>query len=430
MSNQKHLTLEDRRTIEHALCEESPKTAIAKVLGKDSSTIGKEIRNHRQFEPPKKFQSSPGIRSGIKDCQFINAGCPLSRKCVNGKCLEPCDSPAPLPCKRRDKKVLVCNGCSEIKTCFKYHYIYDPEIANNDYRETLVDSRLGINMSQKELDELASKVVPRLLKGVSIEVICMDDSSITVSSRTVYNLLNDGYFKPYGADRFSARRMVNRKPRHRKQKLKVRKDNSYLKGRTYADYGKYVQEHPEAIIWQMDTVYNDGSNGPFIQTFIHPHSLFMVGILHDSKTSQDMLDGLKRIHDQLGHERFSEVFQVILTDRGTEFARADEMEALGCRLFYCDPMRSSQKPEVENNHILLRYICPKQTDLRKAGLQTQEDLDLIFSHINSYSRKSRMGKTPLEFIEFLLNDNTLASQLGICRIPAPEVWLKPSLIKK
>lgn len=429
MPNQKHLTLQDRITIERALCEQSPKTAIAKVLGKDNSTIGKEIRNHRQYIPPRKFQSSPGVKSAIKDCSFINGSCPLNRKRSNGKCLEPCSSPDPLPCKRRDKKVLVCNGCPSIKACPMFHYIYDPEDANAVYRETLVDSRLGINMTQKELESLALKVVPRLQKGISIEVICMDDPTITVSSRTIYNLLNDGYFKPYGADRFSGRRMVNRKPR-KKQEFKVRRDLKYVKGRTYADYGRYVQEHPEAVIWQMDTVYNDGSNGPFIQTFIHPQSLFMIGILHDSRTSQDMLDGLKRIHDQLGHQRFCEVFQVILTDRGSEFTRAEEMETLGCRLFYCDPMQSSQKPEVENNHILLRYICPKKTDLRVAGLRSQEDLDLIFSHINSYSRKSRMGRTPVEFIEFLLRDEDLATQLGIRKIPRPEVCLKPCLIRK
>lgn len=40
---------------------------------------------------------------------------------------------------------------------------------------------------------------------------------------------------------------------------------------------------------------------------------------------------------------------------------ADGIEALGCRIFYCDPMASSQKAHVENNHLLfLRSALSRQ----------------------------------------------------------------------
>ena len=43
----KHLTLEERRVILTGIKNGSTKTAIAQTLGKDKSTIGKEIKLHR-----------------------------------------------------------------------------------------------------------------------------------------------------------------------------------------------------------------------------------------------------------------------------------------------------------------------------------------------------------------------------------------------
>ena len=60
-------------------------------------------------------------------------------------------------------------------------------------------------------------------------------------------------------------------------------------------------------------------------------------------------------------------------------------------VYYCDPMQSSQKPHVENNHNFIRDILPNERDLH--GL-TQNDINLMFSHINSYLRKVLNRKTP------------------------------------
>nr|WP_083806435.1 helix-turn-helix domain-containing protein [Clostridium sp. D5] len=42
-----HLTLQERRIILTGITNGSTKTAIAQTLGKDKSTIGKEIKLHR-----------------------------------------------------------------------------------------------------------------------------------------------------------------------------------------------------------------------------------------------------------------------------------------------------------------------------------------------------------------------------------------------
>ena len=50
MNNQKHLTLDSRISIESMLNERHSFKAIGRALGKDCTTISKEVKNHICFE--------------------------------------------------------------------------------------------------------------------------------------------------------------------------------------------------------------------------------------------------------------------------------------------------------------------------------------------------------------------------------------------
>ena len=83
-------------------------------------------------------------------------------------------------------------------------------------------------------------------------------------------------------------------------------------------------------------------------------------------------------------------FPLILTDNGGEFSNisAFENDLNGnqeTKLFFCDPYKSCQKPHVEKNHTILHDICPKGTSFNSF---TQQDVNLIFSHMNSIKRKN------------------------------------------
>ena len=201
------------------------------------------------------------------------------------------------------------------------------------------------------------------------------------------------------------------------------------------DYEAYREKNPDSFVTQMDTVYNDGSNGPFIQTFKFTCCGVMVAIYHDTKTAQDMLDGVDALEKILGRKIFRKYAQVLLTDRGPEFSAASLMEkpdgsARRTRVFYCDPMQSGQKGSLENNHIALRCICPKGTDLRAIGLTGQEPLNLALSHINSVPVKKLGGTSPLESACFFYPDlyKRLAS-FGIRQVEGDKIVLKPYLLK-
>lgn len=153
---------------------------------------------------------------------------------------------------------------------------------------------------------------------------------------------------------------------------KKREDRHYLKGRTYNDYKALRETDPQLNVVQMDTVYNDITNGPFLQTFKFIKYSLLFAILHDKKDAQSMLDGVVLLDTILGSDLFNSEVNILLTDRGSEFVYADAMETRPdgtrrTRVYYCDPLQSCQKGSLENNHIELRYICPKGTDLRQLG---------------------------------------------------------------
>ena len=88
-------------------------------------------------------------------------------------------------------------------------------------------------------------------------------------------------------------------------------------------------------------------------------------------------------------------------------------------------MQSSQKSRIENNHNYVRDIITNELDISKI---TQQDLNLVFSHINSTPRESLNGKTPYELQEFSYGKEII-EKLNIKQIKRDEVILKPYLIK-
>ena len=121
------------------------------------------------------------------------------------------------------------------------------------------------------------------------------------------------------------------------------------------------------------------------------------------------------------------ILNVVLSDNGPEFHKLYELkidEDTGekiCNVFYCDPYASYQKGECEKNHGLFRRIYPKLTSFHTL---TQEEVDEIFPHINSYPRASLGNHTPYEL--FLKEYNSIiVSLLGIVKVKQSKVTLKP-----
>ena len=405
-----HLSLEDRKKIQEGIENELTKVEIAKNIGKDPTTVSKEIKNRRKLKPRNPF-NNPITCTKFKDCRICH-----------GKCSEYEE----IKCLRRDRKVGACNLCPKISKCRLDKYFYYAKQAHENYLYTLSDSREGVNLTTKEMLNIVDIIKPLLKKGQSVYQILKNHPEIKLSAKSLYTYIESEIFQDYGINNFSLRRQVSMKKR---KQLKKRKEPVNYDGRRYKDYLQFIKDNPNIITTEMDTVYNH-QDGPYIQTFIFQNTGLMIGFLHIEKTSESMASTLDDLQEILKNDYFK-LFSLILTDRGTEFQKYELFEVntetgeIRTNIFYCDPQTPSQKPHVENNHNYVRDIIPNGKSLKTL---TQEDLNLMFSHINSTPRKVLNGKTPYEAFEFLYGKEIL-NKLNIQKIEKDMVTLQPYLLK-
>lgn len=110
----KHMSLEDRCKIEKCLNNNLSFKSIANEIGKNCTTISREIKNHYTILN----KGAYGRR--FNDC--LNRGtCPFRHKCKLNECINYEKETCPL----LNKPPYVCNGCDKKKICTLSKRIYE-----------------------------------------------------------------------------------------------------------------------------------------------------------------------------------------------------------------------------------------------------------------------------------------------------------------
>lgn len=427
----RHLLQEERNIIEQRLMERESFKSIGRELGKDPTTIAKEVRSHIQFRKTGCYGKTFNNCLNRKDCT-------AQHLCGNKKCTRycnfcnahPCSSLCPEYhqeiCSGLSKPPYVCNGCEDKRSCTLEKRIYSAVHAQREYEAVRSESRQGIQLTEEDALRLDSLISPLLMKGQSLHHICANHADeIMLNERSLYNYVDDGIFKARNIDMPRVVRMGRRK----KQKDSFKVDKKCRIGRTYQDFLRFLAEHPGLPIVEMDTV--EGKKGGNVLLTLHfTIPQLMLAFIRDANTSQSVIDIFNRLYLELHPDTFCRLFQVLLGDNGSEFSNptAIERDLQGnqrTHVFYCDPQASFQKGAAENNHTLIRRVIPKGVSLD--GF-TQEDITLMMSHVNSYGRANLGDKTPYEVFASLYGEDILR-RMGLVLITPDKVTLRPSLLK-
>jgi len=306
-------------------------------------------------------------------------------------------------------------------------WLYDAKKAQAKYELVLSESRQGIGLNETELNALDQIVSPLLKQGQSVRRICTNKAaSIMLSEKTIYNYLHRNILS---ADKFDLARTIGRKV-FKKAGPPLLVDKKCRVGRTYEDFVRYLQEHPDTPVIEMDTVEGK-RGGKVILTIFFRNCGLQLGFLRDRNTSASVTDIFQKLRTVLTSDEFCVLFPVILTDRGSEFSDPLAIELdfetgeLLAKVFYCDPQNTNQKSRCERNHEFIRLIIPKGKSFDHLE---QKDIALMMNHINSYGRDMFNGKTPIELFEGIYGHET-AKKLGLIRINPDNIILKPELLK-
>ena len=422
----------DRVIIEKGLDNKHSFSDIAKELGKDPTTISKEVKKHRIFQEHNKYSVSPYRCANAKDCHRKHVCSDVlfcKRECRNCKrCHNYCKDYVPYNyhCPMTDKAPFVCNGCPNKAKCRLDKYYYRAVFAHKEYKTVLIEARRGINITKEELASLDATISPLILNGQSPYMILQNHPEISQCEKTIYNYIDNGALSIKNLD---LPKKVKYKPR--KAHDSEIDDKGIFECRTYKDYTEYIREYPDTKITEMDTVIGPEGSHKVLLTLHFCAPDFMMAYLLDSKEAINVERTFDAINKAIGTSEFCSAMPLILTDRGGEFKHPDALECgidniLRTSIYYCDPMASWQKPHCEKNHEYIRKICPKTTTT--FDRLTQEDVNLMMSHINSASRKSLGGLTPIKLAKLML-PKKLLKYFGLKEIPADEVILTPTLLK-
>ena len=430
MVKNKHLTDSERLQIEQWLKDRVSIKQIALKLNKSTSTISREI--HSRATTSNKYAPYRIHNRCIKreDCQkhYLCVDKPdCTKRCsACNLCNELCEDYQEQLCYKLSEPPYVCNGCPYEHQCVLRKRYYLHQKAHEAYREMLVESRTGANITEDELLALDEVVSPLVMHGQSVHhIVTHNPDQFMISEKSIYRYVAGGLLNAKNID---MPRVCRIKPRKSKP-IEHKVDSCCRIGRTYTEFLSFSQASGISVV-EMDSVIGR-IGGKVLLTLMFKSCDLMLAFIRDQNTSQSVIDVFNWMYELLGVECFKTLFPVILTDNGTEFSnpKALEYDAHGncrTRLYYCDPYASFQKPNVELNHEFIRKILPKG---RSFDDLVQSDISLMMSHINSYSREKLNNKSPFDAFGFLYGFDIL-KKLGIKRIPANEILLKPSLLKK
>lgn len=420
----KHLTLDDRYEIYSGLNEGRSICSISRDLKKHPSTITNEIRKHYIS------MRSGGYGRAFNDC-LLRYSC---KKRNDTRTATPCY----LICKEYQKEVCpslnsvpyVCNGCKKRNTCEFEKRWYKPKEADQAYQVMLRETRSGFSISLshvQQIDEIAS---PLIKQGQSIHHLFIHhEDELMVSEKTLYSIVHAGLISAKPLD---CPRIVRFKPR--KVTRKVHVDKKCRDGRTYQDFLNFIKLHPDCSVVEMDTL--EGSKGGKVMlTLYFPQVSLLLGFLRDHNDSASVTHHLNTLEKLVGRKDYCTLFSILLCDNGPEFSNPNAIEipvgscieepTLFSKLFYCDGGRPDQKGGIENSHTLIRRILPKGTSFDHLN---QTDVDLLLSHINSYSRKKLNDHSPLDMFSFLFSSQ-LIEKFNLVKIDPDQINLTPSCLK-
>lgn len=393
--NKKNLNFTDRVTIEYHLKNNPRVTAIhlAKLLKVSRSTIYYELKHNTTISKSYSARMNGGI--DIYECDLLK------------------------------RFPFCCNGCARTKCVHRSHK-YSAYDAHSKAQKNRILPRINIQERNKIIKVLNESISPLIKNGNSIHAAILSSKSCDISESTIRRYIEKGLLDAKRGDLPKACKFRVKKE-YKTHVPALSADLLY--GRTYSDFKMYTSAYSNLKIVQLDSVIGKADDKYALLTIFFVNSKLQVGILYNRNNS-NVVNIMRSLHSACLSEGF-ELFNVVLADNGSEFKNLYKLEKDNddndiCKVFYCDPYRSCQKAECEKNHVFFRRIIPKGHSL---DTLSQSTVDIIFSHINSYPRKSLSDKTPYDV--FLSEYSyIILSILKVFKIHSKDVTLKYFFFKE
>ena len=360
MKTWKHLSEDNRKTICSCISHNKKLIEISKIINYDPRAISKEVKRNRK---PVDYTDQTESK-----------------------------------CPKLNRWPYVCTNCkNRYKDCPFVKFIYDSKVAQSKANANLVNSRKGIDLTSDEFNKLDEIIKKGTDENKSIYQIKIENKdNINKSVTTLYRYVNNGYLKTKRIDLPCA---VKYKKRKHNKKYEYTNNKIDRSNHTYLDYLSYIHKNPNCNVWQLDFLGTIKSDSKNILSFILPNVHFTLLDIINNPNSKKVVEFFDKLETTIGIDAFKDLIPVILTDRdpcfndieGICFSKITGEER--CKLFFCDPYVSNQKPHVENMNKQLRKFVPKGKSIDNLSKKDILNKNLIL--LNS-PIKSLDSNTPID----------------------------------
>ena len=337
-----HLNEAEREIIERQLALGTPKKQIARLLGRNISTIRREIKRGSVTQR----KTKPYISKHADDSGYTESECYFSD----------------VGQRRYKQNRLHCGRKCRYTECREFVQFVENKI-----------------LVEKWSPDGAVAEAKR--KGLFENI---------VSTVTIYNWIEKRLLKVKNIDLLQKC--------HRKVRQTYARENKTKLGTSIDQRPEVINTREVFAHWEGDSVVGkDGKSSviTLIERKVHKNFILKT----EAKTAEATYQSLLKLKERLG-ENFNKVFRSITFDNGPEFAAADAFESLGIDVYYTHPYSAWERGQNEHFNGMLRRFIPKGKDL---SFLTQDDLDRFSAYLNTLPRKSLGYSSPEDLFEMELS---------------------------
>ncbi len=420
--------------IEFYLNENKSPAEIATLINRDPSGIRKEIKKYSAYFGTARKCSNCLNKNNCHQkylCDSIidKIKCSQCKYCNNAVKICP-NYKVDIGCNLLKKNHHVCNGCELYHKCNKVKIKYHAETAIKMHNAVQRISRIDTKVD-KFPQEFKDYLSDRIKNGISPDVIMntLPNKYIMYKSSTsaFYEWIDKGLLDCCNLD---LRNKVSRIRYGSNTEKRNTVKGHQLNGRSIEDLSQEERENRPLGIVELDTVEGI-KGGELLFTIMIPCFSLMLGFKIKNKTQEEIGKILDDLEDKLDCY-FYVIFRKGIPDNGCEFLDFDLLEKSihndvnrRMEIHYTHTYAPYEKPHIENNHILLRWLIKKGFDIT---LLSADDILNIINRLNNYPRPKKGYKTPLKMLEEELG-NYILDLLDLHHIPIEQLNMKEMIIK-
>jgi IS30 family transposase len=368
----RRLTVAERAQIEVLFGQGLSFRRIGAVIGRDASTVWRELRRHGRYMGRPSREGAGAVRPGERGGQ-LKRGVPAPagwRRYEHRYAQRRATERARRP---RTGKLRPARGAP-------FPPLWD-----------LVAGKLRLRWSPQQ--------IARWLRTEFAE-----HPEWWVSHETIYQAI---YFQARGAMRTELARQVALRSGRRQRKPQSRAAGAVRSAQPWVREDLHISARPAEVAdravpghWEGDLIIGARGASAIITLVERSTRYVMLGALPNSRVSEAVIDVLTGLMRRLP----AELRKTLTWDQGSELAsHAHFTLATDCRVFFCDPHSPWQRGSNENTNGLLRQYFPRSsTDFRT---WTQDQLDEVARELNGRPRQTLNWRNPAQ----TLNDYLVAT---------------------